>query len=77
MLLARGAALVGRRVVREFSGVPFAGAVVAHESGRWAYRVRYTDGDEDTNTLQGVRGVLQPEAEEAVKPSRVDAELQR
>ena len=56
MLLARGAALVGRRVVREFSGVPFAGAVVAHEGGRWAYRVRYSDGDEDTNTLREVRG---------------------
>ena len=48
MLLARGAALVGRRVVWEFSGVPFAGAVVAHEGRRWAYRVRYSDGDKDT-----------------------------
>jgi predicted P-loop ATPase len=69
VLSARGAALVGRRVVREFSGVPFAGAVVAHEGGRWAYRVRYSDGDEDTNTLREVREILQPEeAEEAEAP---------
>jgi hypothetical protein len=62
---ATPAALVGRRVVREFSGVDYGGIVASTRNtaafGR-LWRVRYDDGDSEDLEWRELRGLLQPEA---------------
>ena len=47
--------LLGRRVVKDFEGKPYAGTIVKSDTGSRYFKVKYDDGDEEELTLKAVK----------------------